>query len=142
MVFKVFVDINVLLDFFLKRKGFADAERIIKAILEEKIDACISIAVLQTLSFYLQKDFGCRKAKQLLLELLVHVKLIDSHKSAVMQALTSTFSDIEDAVHYFTAIHHQVDYIITNDIHFQKAALSVLPVISIQEFINLNQAHL
>ena len=135
MVFKVYIDINVLLDFFLKRRDFIDTERIIQFILDDKIDACISISVLQTLSFYLQKDFGSRTAKQLLMELLINVKLIESDKQAVMQALTSNFKDIEDAVHYFTAVSHKIDYIITNDIHFQKTALPILPVISVQQFI-------
>lgn len=136
MVFSVFIDINVLLDFFLKRKNFNDAEKVIEAILADKIKACISISVLQTLSFYLQKDFGSRKAKELLLELLVSIKLIESNKQVVLQALTSNFTNIEDAVHYFTALNHNVEYIITNDIHFQKAALPVLPVISVEKFIS------
>ncbi len=137
MGIKVFIDVNVLLDFFLKRKGFAEAEQIVKAILDHKIDAYISISVLQTLSFYLQKEFGSLTAKELLLELLTSIKIIESDKQVVLQALTSNLDDIEDAVHYFTAIFHNLDYIITNDTHFQRAALSILAVLSVREFVSL-----
>lgn len=136
MASKIFVDINIWLDFFLKRQEYDDAEKIVELMVHGEIDVYISVSVFQTLSFYLQKDRGISVAKQLLLQLLNDVKLIESNGSHALQALTSTFKDIEDAVHYFTALGYQMDYILTNDASFQKAALPILPVIGVKEFFN------
>ena len=136
MASKIFVDINIWLDFFLKRQEYDDAEKIVELMVHGEIDVYISVSVFQTLSFYLQKDRGISASKKLLLQLLNDVKLIETNKSLLQQALTSTMNNIEDAVHYFTALSYQMDYIITNDIGFQKAALPILPVISVKEFFN------
>ena len=136
MASKIFVDINIWLDFFLKRQEYDDAERIVELMVHGEIDVYISVSVFQTLSFYLQKDRGISASKRLLLQLLNDVKLIETNKLLMQQALTSTMKDIEDAVHYFTALHYKMDYILTNDISFQKAALPMLPVISVKEFFN------
>ena len=93
-----------------------------------------AIAVEETELFLLSKPCFMKLLEE---NPLISIKIIESDKQVILQTLTSNLVDIEDAVHYFTAIFHNMDYIITNDIHFQKAALSVLPVISVGKFINL-----
>ncbi len=44
-------------------------------------------------------------------------------------------SDIEDALQYYTAMHHKLDYFISRDKGLKKAAIPVLPVCSPEEFI-------
>ena len=43
--------------------------------------------------------------------------------------------DIEDALQYYTALHHRLDYFVTRDKGLKKAAIAVLPVCSPEEFI-------
>ncbi len=136
MMPKVFIDINVLLDFFLKRDGFVGAEGIFQLASQDLIDAYTSSSVLQTVSFYLQKDRSTAIAKKLLLELLTIVNVIEADRQSILQALTSDFKDIEDAIHYFCALNRKMDYVITSDLGFQKSALPILPIIGVKAFLD------
>lgn len=46
-------------------------------------------------------------------------------------------NDIEDAMLYYTALYHKLDFVISSDQAFQAAALPSLPVISPKGFILL-----
>ena len=133
MVSKVFLDINVLLDFFLKRQGFVDAEKILQKAKSREIKLYVSSSIIQTASYYLQRGFDTNTCKLLLLELLKLVHFIESSAETVHQALNSSMEDIEDAIHYYTAIKHKMDCIVSGDKDFQKAALKKLPILSADE---------
>ncbi|MDT4859408.1 PIN domain protein [compost metagenome] len=137
MVFKAFLDINILLDFFLKRDGFPLAERVLKLAEKREIDLYISVSILQTSAYFLQKYYGPVLAKKLLTELLLMVNLIDSDKEVVIQALNSSIDDIEDAVHYYTAMKHDLGYLITRDTSFQQAKHQGIQVIDPERFIRI-----
>lgn len=46
---------------------------------------------------------------------------------------------LEDALLYYTALYHNLDFVISRDRHFQQNSLPALPVLSPQEFIALNE---
>lgn len=135
MVYKLFLDVNVLLDFFLKRGDHQNVKQILLLASERKINLYISSSVIQTVAYYLQKSYDVPTGKHLLLELLKLTNVIEASHETVYQALNSSFNDIEDAIHYFAAIKYKIDYLISNDKQFQQAALSSLPVLSVAELI-------
>lgn len=139
MAFKVFIDVNVFLDFFLKRNDFTNAEKILKVAKDEKITAFTSISAFQSVSYFLQKYRGAQIAKQLLIALLSTIKLIESSEEIVVQSLNSPINDIEDAIHYFTALQYQIDYLITNDIDFLKLDGTALNIKTPEDFLKLLQ---
>ncbi|MGV3599860.1 MAG: hypothetical protein ACO1N1_01590 [Dyadobacter fermentans] len=44
-------------------------------------------------------------------------------------------NDIEDALQYYTALHHKIDFFISRDRDFQESALTLLPVSSPSDFL-------
>jgi len=54
----------------------------------------------------------------------------------MLQAIASDFRDKEDALQYFTALHHGVDYFITGNIKDYKNALEFLPVSTPEKFLS------
>ncbi|HMF73288.1 MAG TPA: hypothetical protein VK616_17530 [Flavitalea sp.] len=78
---------------------------------------------------------GSEKAKQLLLSLLNDVHVIDISHELTLLALNSKIDNIEDALQYYTAIHHQLDYFISGDKKFQKSATPTLPVVAPSHFL-------
>lgn len=44
-------------------------------------------------------------------------------------------TDIEDALQYYTALHHKIDYFISCDKQLKKAAIPSLPVYLPEEFL-------
>ena len=83
--------------------------------------------------YYLQQSYSAELSKALLIEILKIVNIIESSHETIYQALNSSIDDIEDAIHYFAAIRHKMDFVISSDKQFQKVAFSNLPVLSIIE---------
>lgn len=136
MAFKVFLDANVLLGFFLQRAGFADAEKIIEQASEKRFAAYTSPAVLHIAGYWVTKAYGAAKAKQLLTSLLTDVQIIDCNHQIAVLALQSALNDIEDALQYFTAIKHGMTHFISSDKPLKKAAIPQLPVYTPREFLD------
>lgn len=135
MAFKVFLDANVLLDFLLKRDQYEDAKNVVNLVVSGKAQAYITPAIVHILGYWLAKAYGAEKAKKLLLSLLNNIQVIDITHELTLLALNSKIDDIEDALQYYTGIHHQLDYFISNDKKFQKAATPTLPVVSPSYFL-------
>jgi predicted nucleic acid-binding protein len=135
MAFKVFLDANILLDFLLKRSGYESSKDMIRLVIDKKIQAFITPAIVHIVGYWLTKSYGKAKAKELLLLLLADVHVIDANHQTTILALHSQIEDIEDALQYYTAIHHKLDFFITRDKNFQKVGLPSLPVCSIEDFL-------
>ena len=80
MAYKVFLDVNVLLDFTLKRESYADCKNLIKSIEDGFHNGYITSATLHTLSYFLTKELGLKVAKEVLLNLLSTFSIIDAKK--------------------------------------------------------------
>jgi len=137
MAASVFLDANIVLDFLLKRKDYEDARKVISLVLEKKINAFISPSILHIVSYWLTKAYGSTKSKDLLLLFLSDISIIDANQQVVNLALTSPIDDIEDALQYYTALHHKMDFFISGDRKFQKQAITLLPVFSLPQFLKL-----
>jgi predicted nucleic acid-binding protein len=136
MVFKGFLDANVLLDFFLKRAGHDDAEKLIEKALERRFAAYTTPAVLHITGYWVTKAYSAAKAKQLLTSLLADIHIIDCDHQTALLALQSAMLDIEDALQYFTAIKYHMTHFISSDKPLKKAAIPQLPVYTPREFLS------
>lgn len=137
MAFKVFLDVNTILDFVLKRDGYEPGKTIITWAEEGKINGFVSPTVVQICSYWIAKAYGVKKAKEIMTTLLAFTRTIDTPHEVALAALHSSMNDIEDALQYYTALHHGMTYVISQDRAFRKAALPSLPVISPTDFIQL-----
>lgn len=140
MGFKIFLDANILLDFLLKRDNYQHAKALMNLIITGKVSAFITPAIVHIAGYWLTKAYGAEKAKMLLINLLIDVRVIDISHELTLLALNSKIDDIEDALQYYTAIHNQLDYFISGDRKLQKAAIPVLPVIAADYFLEKIQA--
>ena len=57
--------------------------------------------------------------------------------NVVFRALNSDFKDFEDALQYYVALHHKMDYFISNDQQLKSESINTLPVYSTGEFVKL-----
>lgn len=137
MAFKVFLDVNIILNFVLQRDGYKSSKTIITWAEEGKINGFVSPTVVQICSYWIAKAYGVKKAKEIMTTLLAFTRTIDTPHEVVLAALHSSMNDIEDALQYYTALHHKMTYVISQDKVFQKAALPSLQVVSPTDFIQL-----
>jgi predicted nucleic acid-binding protein len=135
MASKIFINANVLLDFTLKRAHYAGAKQIFELAVNGQVYAFITPSIVHIAGYWLTKAYGLMEAKDISLTLLAEVHVIDITHGITLIALHSKISDIEDALQYYTAIHHSVDYFILEDKKLQKESIPVLPVYTPKEFI-------
>ncbi len=136
MASKSFADANLLLDFTLQRGNFLPARDIIQHTIDGNIILYTTPAVIHIVAYWITKAYGSKKAKQLLLSLLADINIIDCDHSTALIAINSSFDDIEDALQYFTALKHGLDYFISADKKLKKSAIPQLPVFTAAEFLN------
>ena len=134
MASRVFLDANFLLDFLLQRKGFSETKDIMSLGINGDIQLVISPAVLHITAYWLAKTFTNKKAKTIVLTLLSDVEVIDCDHETALLAINSSMDDMEDALQYYTALSHGVEYFISSDKKLQKAAIPQLPVLTPAEF--------
>jgi predicted nucleic acid-binding protein len=137
MASKLFLDANVLLDFTLKRNNYEDSRRLIQMVIDKKYQAYITPSIVHILGYWLTKFYGTAKAKEILLTLLADIQVIDITHETTLTALHSRIADIEDALQYYSAIHHKIDFFISGDQRLKKESLAILPVFSLTEFLSL-----
>lgn len=128
MAFKVLLDANILLDITLKREAYQEARQVFNLINDGQIIAFITPSILHITGYWLTKSFGAPKAKVMLLTLLNDITVIDLPHEMALTALHSTMNDIEDALQYYTAIHHKLNFFVSRDKHLKSVAIPVLPV--------------
>lgn len=137
MASNLFLDANILLDFTLKREAFTVSKKIMELVVNGQVQAFITPSIVHILGYWLTKAYGNAKAKELLLVLLADVTVVDISHETTMIALHSKIKDIENALQYYTAIHHKLDYFISRDKILLKDAIPALPVYTPQEFLKL-----
>ncbi len=137
MATKVFLDANVILDFVLKRNNHETVRSIFLLEEQQKINLFVSSSILHIVSYWLTRSLGSIVAKTTLLKLLDHVKVVESNHESSVRALESEFTDIEDALQYFTALSNKMDYIISFDKGFLKFNSEKLPIVNARTMVTL-----
>lgn len=135
MASKVFLDANIILDFTLKRSHYNVAKEIIHLVVTGRINAFVTPSIIQICGYWLTKAYGYAKAKELLLALLNDITCIDLPHDKVVNALHSSIKDMEDAIQYYCALHHKIDYFISRDKDLHKLGIPALPVYSPEDFL-------
>lgn len=137
MAYRIFLDANVILEFILKRKQASVVEVLFNAIESAKYRGFTSTSILQICSYWMTKEFGVNTTKVTLLSMLKYVSIIDSKHEFVMSALHSPMGDIEDALQYYTALQHKIDYFITLDKQLIREAIPSLPIYLPADFLRI-----
>ena len=132
---KIFLDANILLDLLLKRDGFETSRQLFDAVITGMVKGYTSVSILHILAYWLQKAYGSATAKKLLLSLSEEITFLDCSHASASQALLTSFSDIEDAIQYQTAIQHKVHFFITRDKGLMRQSDKALPALSPRAFL-------
>jgi predicted nucleic acid-binding protein len=142
MVFRIFVDADVLLDFTLKRGGYPMVRRLMEWVIAGRVQVFISLAILRDIAPELRRAYGVGQAQQLLLSLIASVQIIDAGYEIAVTALQSRIDNIPGAISYYTALHHRLDYFVTWDTGLLQVKNPVLPVTTPIDFLNQHAGQL
>jgi predicted nucleic acid-binding protein len=124
----LFIDTNVLIDLIDKREPFYKDVAIIFSLAENKKFKLATSSLSFVNTFYVVSKSS---SGLLVLDALKKIRIIcaisNIDEIVVDQSLISNFNDFEDAVQYFSAIHHKCDIIITrNKKDFKNSEIPVM----------------
>jgi predicted nucleic acid-binding protein len=140
MGIKIFIDTNVVIDFFdpLRAEHF-NARKLFSVIEKREVSGYVSESVLNTSVYILRKQFLPTELRVIIADLLSVISLLPCSTETYLQSLKLSGNDIEDASLYQLAIENRLDYFVTEDKKdFKKISSHGLPVVSSKEFLNIN----
>lgn len=135
MAYKIYFDVNALLDLTLLRNNHNDIETVIKEVEKGTLRGFVCGATIHTISYFLIKRFNIDKTKQILLNLLSFISIVDLPKEDIQKALFMNFKDIEDAIQVQTALTYKMDYFLTSDKQLIKASSETMPILNASSFL-------
>ena len=139
MAFKIFLDVNVFVDFFdPTRPDNIAAAKLFSLVESRKVIAFTSESVISTILYLISKQYDNPALKTLTKGILTNFEILPCSNFLFLQSLNLDFDDIEDAVIYNLAKQNKLDYFITNDKQaLKKLATKKLPIITTKDFLLL-----
>lgn len=130
----VFIDSDILLDVLLVRQPyFGAAPEILETSPNKKVQCCTSVHSLLNTHYIAKKHYSEQATRQALLKLLLELQVVTEDSTIIHRALSSSFSDFEDAVQYYAATNVKADYIITRNLKDYRR--SDIPVLTAEQFL-------
>ena len=137
MVYKLFIDSDVVIDFFTDRDPYANAASKLFELKEQgKVVLFLSAVSINNIYYLVRKFLGNTKAIEVISSLVEMTEIIGTTKIEIIQALKNDFSDFEDSVQFSSALTvENLDAIITRNIKDYKN--STIAVMTPQDFLQL-----
>jgi predicted nucleic acid-binding protein len=122
MVHKLFIDSDVVIDFFTDRAPNANpASELFELNEKGSVRLYLSAVSLNNIYYIVRKFLGHKKALEVLESLTEMTDIIGTTKNEILQALKNNFSDFEDSIQYSSAMTiSDLDAIITRNIKDYK----------------------
>ena len=102
---KIFVDSDVIIDFFTDRNPFANsASKVFELNELGIIKIYISALSINNVYYIVRKIIGHKDAIKVIEDLVEITEIIGTSKAEIVQALKNNFRDYEDSIQYSTAL--------------------------------------
>lgn len=133
----LFLDTNVLIDFFADRKPFSmEAAKLFNYSFKKEINIYISAVSYNNIYYILRQSCSHAETIKMLAELSEWTDIIDVTKEIIKKSIKSDFKDFEDAIQYNCAKSlSKIDFIVTRDTKDFKS--SSLPILTPKEAVSL-----
>lgn len=125
---RVLVDCDVILDLLLARKPFLSAAtRLFELFESNKLKGHVSSLAFSNLFYVLRRQIEPAAARDALRKLRNLLRPLPVDEKVVDMSLASSFADLEDALHYYTALNQGMDALVTrNGRHYKSAQIPIL----------------
>jgi predicted nucleic acid-binding protein len=139
MAYKLFVDSDVVIDFFTDREPHANpASELFELNEQGSVKLYLSAISINNIYYIVRKFLGHKKAIEIIETLTEMTEIVGTTKIEIVQALKNEFSDFEDSVQYSSALNIKgLDAIITRNIKDYRnstiAAMTPLNFLKIKE---------
>ena len=133
---EIFLDTDVAFDILSKREPhFEHSILLLELAAKDHASLLIAESSLANLIYLCFDIYKLKSADRRLLDFISACDIISGGKEIIIKAISSGFRDKEDALQYYTALHHGADYFITRNISDYKKTSERLPVMTPAEFV-------
>ena len=129
MAFKLFIDSDVVIDFFTDRDPYANpASELFELNEKGVITLYVSAVSINNIYYIVRRFLGHKKTIEVVETLTEMTEVIGTTKKEILQALKNNFSDYEDSIQYSSALTIEgLDSIITRNIKdYKNSAIAVM----------------
>lgn len=142
MAYKLFIDSDVVIDFFTDREPHANpASELFELGESGAVVLFLSAVSINNIYYIVRRFLGHKKTLEVVETLAEMTKIIGTTKKEILQALKNEFSDYEDSIQYSSALTVKgLDVIITRNIKDYKSAdISVMAPVDFLKMFRKNR---
>ncbi len=129
MEYKIFVDSDVVIDFFTDREPHANpASELFELNEIGNVKLYVSTVSINNIYYIVRKFLGHKKTLEVVEILTEMTEIVGTTKKEILQALKNKFTDYEDSVQYSSALTiKDLDVIITRNIKdYRNSSIAVM----------------
>jgi predicted nucleic acid-binding protein len=125
---KIFVDTDVCIDLLSGRQPFnKNAEKLFSLADSQKIKICISALSFSNIDYVLRSQYSGTGSRKIIAKFKTLVTVLSVDSKTIDLAISSDFSDFEDAIQYYCAIENGIQTFLTRNIKdYKKATIKVM----------------
>ncbi len=129
MVYKLFLDSNVVIDFFTDRDPHVNAaSELFELNNQGSVKLYLSAVSINNIYYIVRRFLGTPKTLEVIEALVEMTEIVGTTKKEIVQALKNNFSDYEDSLQYSSALSVKgIDAIITRNIKdYKNSVIAVM----------------
>ncbi len=144
---KVFLDTNIFLEYFKRRRQYEAVSQVLSAIEDGRLKAIVSAGCIYTLVYLVRTELkrqGIHRPEQTLrvrqtLDIVLSMVTVAgiSHKRMVSGNSDPAFDDIEDSFQYQCALQNKCDVFVTINLKdYRNAGTPAMEILSPEAFVS------
>ncbi len=129
MEYKIFIDSDVVIDFFTDREPHVNpASELFELNERGQIKLYISAVSINNIYYIVRKFLGHKKTLEVVEILTEIMEIVGTTKNEIIQALRNKFTDFEDSVQYSSALTiKDLDLIVTRNVKdYKNSSIAVM----------------
>lgn len=141
MAYKLFVDSDVVIDFFTDREPHANpASELFEFNEQDILKIYLSAVSINNIYYIVRRFLGHKKTIEVIESLIKMTEVVGTTKNEIIQALKNNFTDFEDSVQYSSALTvERLDAIITRNIKdYKNSTIAVMTPLNFLKMMNEN----
>jgi predicted nucleic acid-binding protein len=143
MEYKLFVDSDVVIDFFTDREPHANpASELFELNEQGNVRLYLSAVSINNIYYIVRRFLGHKKTLEVIETLTEMTEIVGTTKKEIIQALKNNFTDYEDSVQYSSALTiKDLDVIITRNIKdYRNSSIAVMTPSNFLKMIEKNES--
>ena len=143
MEYKLFVDSDVVIDFFTDREPHANpASELFELNEQGNVRLYLSAVSINNIYYIVRRFLGHKKTLEVIETLTEMTEIVGTTKKEIIQALKNNFTDYEDSVQYSSALTiKDLDVIITrNTKDYRNSSMAVMTPSNFLKMIEKNES--